>query len=423
MSTLIDWYIALLPTLAVVVLFAFLLSAVGHLVILRAPPISSLNQLFADRRLLLIHTPLLVTGLFLFVPMAGLFLFVVFLLFRWVLDPQLLLLQLAAVGILWVSWRWSASRFKKIIAETIQPWLFGMSIVGIAYFSFTQWLPRADWHHIFAVETLLSRLELTLKATLPSSISANLALLAIVFALNVYRPTWKTWTGRLQKGLSITKAVAAVLAVVTSFTFFGVRQAGAVLELSAEEKYERLKDESIARSELILSARLSSEHEAETVKAFLDAVHHTVTLDMRAPLRLDDPMSHVYLENPEAWKRARLSDFVSDRVKELLEYAVENRLVRRASAQLDLGQFAPLFGRSLTPEEREQAKEQFTKALDLFAKKIASATFHPLSELPPGGGDQGPLSFRSFATVERHHEAGCRPYLPARRHRSRTDHA
>jgi hypothetical protein len=74
------------------------------------------------------------------------------------------------------------------------------------------------------------------------------------------------------------EGLAAALAVVTSFTFFATAQAGLFGNATAEETYNRLKDESTAVAQLILGARVSEHREAEaqTVKKFLQAVRDGV---------------------------------------------------------------------------------------------------------------------------------------------------
>jgi hypothetical protein len=334
-----------------------------------------------SRKRVILLLGLLLTPCLLFLPLVLTVSVAIFsVLFGWIFDPRLLLLQLSFVAVFWFLWRWSSSDVKKLIAKSIQPWLFGMSIVGAAYLATILWLPRAHWSNIFAVETFLSRYELVLKAILPASLGANLGLFALFFALNIFRPSWKRWTGRFQRAISLTKSISAVLAVVTSFTFFGVRQAGAIKELTAEEKFERLKNENVARAELILAGRFGTEQEAETIKQFLGAIHDAVLLDIKVPISLQEPELISSGREPEKFNRARLSRFVRERAEELLEYTQKNRIARRLTAKIDIARLAPLFERPLTAREIVEAKEQFTKGLDVFAKKIAGATFHPLAE-------------------------------------------
>ena len=133
-----------------------------------------------------------------------------------------------------------------------------MTIVAIIFLAAREWLPRAQWPWLFSLEVTASRCEITLEKLLPHSLFVNLMLLATLFAVNLLHPAWEMWTTRFRKAISLAKTVATVLAVFTSFTFFGYGQADAFLEATAEEKYERLKDQSTAVAELFLAARLSN---------------------------------------------------------------------------------------------------------------------------------------------------------------------
>ena len=189
---------------------------------------------------------------------------VAILILQFLFDPHYIWVGLPAFAIVWFYCRSRSSKFYKAIAETLLPWLIGWAIVGTTFFITWMWLPRAQWSWIFFTEKSASRIEIALDKVLPHSAIANASLLAALFVINVLRPSWKNVTQQFQKILSGTKTALPILAVVTSVTFFGDGQLGAVREATAQEKYDRLIDQTTARADLTLAARLTENVAAES---------------------------------------------------------------------------------------------------------------------------------------------------------------
>jgi len=283
-----------------------------------------------------------------------------------------------------------------VVAKTLQPWLLGMLIVGVAYLAATAWLSQAQLPWIVTIDKAAIWCELKLKKVLPESIVANIGLLILLFSINVRHPTWKTWTGRFQKVISGTRSVAAVVAVVTSFTFFGAAQATLFVKATAEEKYNRLKDESTAAAQLILAARVSEDREAEaqTVKKFLGAVHDGVCGAVHAGLdpQVCGAVHAGVIVDPQVvrgvpdWtsQREPLRRLVNDRVSELLKYTSEGPLARQMAR--NASRWVSMLRGNFTNEEIKDAKEKFEEGLNEFASKAADQTFHPVSEMLKNAG-------------------------------------
>jgi hypothetical protein len=305
-------------------------------------------------------------------------------------DPNRFWGALLLLTMLWLFCRRSTNRLTKVIAKTLQPWLLGMLIVGLAYLVATAWLPQAQWPWLFYVEKAAIWCELTLKKVLPESIVANIGLLVLLFSINVLHPTWKTWTGRLQKVISGTQSVAAVLAVVTSFTFFGAPQSAILVKAIAQEKYNRVKEESTAVAQLILAARISEgrEAEAQTTKEFLNVVLAGVP-DLQLPQETPDWARLAYakeLRTSVTNLDKQLRTSIRDRVFELLKYTSQGDAAGHMARIFDRSRLESMLGRKFTNEEIEDAKKRFETVLDEFAREGAKLTSHPLSTMLEAAG-------------------------------------
>lgn len=268
-----------------------------------------------------------------------------------------------------------------------------MLIVGVAYLAAIAWLRQTQWPWIFTIEKAAICSELTLKEVLPESFFVNIGLLVLLFSINVRHPTWKTWTGRFQKVISGTRSVAAVLAVVTSFTLFGTAQAALFVKATAEEKYNRLKDESTAMAQLILAARVSEHREAEAqgIKKFFGAVQNGICGAAHAGATVDSQVCPAPGVIPEVARVDRTSQrelrrLVNKRVSELLKYTPEAPPARQMAPMFDDSRWESMLRRNFTNEEIEDAKEKFKTGLGEFASNAANQTFHPLSEMLKNAG-------------------------------------
>jgi hypothetical protein len=311
-------------------------------------------------------------------------------------DPNHFWVALLVLAMFWLICRRSTYRLTKVIAKTLQPWLLGMLIVGVAYLAATAWLRQTQWPGIFIIEKAAIYSEVKLKEVLPESILVNIVLLVLLFSINVRHPTWKTWTGRFQKVISGTRSLATVLAVVTSFTFFGTAQAALFVKATAEEKYTRLKDESTTVAKLILAARVSEHREAEaqTVKKFFEAVRDGICGPVHAGASLVDCRTvHAgVIVDPEVarvdWtsQREPLRRLVNERVSELRKYAPETPPARQMAPTFDDSRWDSMLRHNFSNEEIDDAKEKFKTGLDEFASNAVNQTFDPLSEMLKNAG-------------------------------------
>jgi hypothetical protein len=262
---------------------------------------------------------------------------------RWLLDPRHLWPSLPIVAVLWLTSYLSKKPWRNVLAKSLQPWLIGMVIAEVLFVAASRWLPQSQWDKLFLIEKIASVCEVTLEKLSPFPLLFNLLLLAAIFAVNMWYPQLKAWTRRFEKSMVLGKTAVSVLAVFTSVTFFGTGQTAALHELTAQEKYDRLKDQAAARAQLILTARVTEDAktEAADTKAFLDVVHRNVLVDRALPRTVDDdewglahtPAIPFTEEWDKFWKereRERLEKTVRDHVQELRTWAETHPVVRAA---------------------------------------------------------------------------------------------
>ena len=287
-------------------------------------------------------------------------------------------LALPLVAATWFYCHRSPQRLLKVVAETLQPWLIAMAMVAAIFVAARLWLPRAEWSWLVLFEKVASRCDIIYEKLSLDSLILNCILLVVLFTLNILLPASKTWTIGLQKAMSYGKQVAVVIAVVAGFTFFGSGQGSLLLEATAEEKYERLKDESTAVAELPLAARMAqnTQVEAQNVSEFLDSVYAGVSIDLKSPQRVDDDYSPL----------SREETLVGQRVAELVSSFAEGpHSIQVAHV---IGSLIPrsVLDRRLTDDEVKDTKDKFTTALDKFVDKGADFSSHPLSQILAAAG-------------------------------------
>lgn len=312
----------------------------------------------------------------------------------WLLDPRHLWPSLPIVAVLWLTSYFSKKPWRNVLAKSLQPWLIGMVIAEAIFFAASRWLPQSQWEKLFLIERISSICEVTLEKLSPIPLLFNLLLLAAIFGVNMWYPRLKAWTRRFEKSLEWGKSAVSVLAVFTSVTFFGAGQAAALHELTAQQKYDRLKDQVAARAQLILAARVTEDptNEAADTKAFLNVVHRNVEIDRALPVGIGDDFEYdpsmpmdPFSKEWEKWsterERKRLEQMVRDHVQELLTWAESHPVVRKAAAAIDNSKLKAMLEKKLTANELKDAKERFDKAFDDFIDKAAEISIHPLSEM------------------------------------------
>jgi hypothetical protein len=304
---------------------------------------------------------------------------------QFLFDPHYIWVGLPVFAIVWFLCRSSSSKFYKAVAETLLPWLIGWAIVGVTFFITWMWLPKAQWSWIFFTEKAASWIEIALDKVLPHSGIANASLLAVLFAINVLRPSWKRVTQQFQKILSGTKTALAIVAVFTSVTFFGDGQLGAVKEATAQEKYDRLIHQTTARADLMLAARLTENvaPESRDVHNYLDAVYAGVSQDVKINFIDDSWMGWARAHNMsfQDYTRLRYRTLLSDRVIELGKAIASNPTVIKIVGPPDNPRVASMLDRFFSDDQIAEAKEKFKNALDEFVKGGADLSTHPLSKM------------------------------------------
>jgi hypothetical protein len=319
-------------------------------------------------------------------------------------DPRFIYVAVPIFAVIWFMCRRSPFRVIQVIAETIQPWLIGMTIVAVSFFAVSRWLPRADWSWVFFAESTASWCEVHIEKFLPEGVAMNLALLVIFFAINLLGPKWKKWTKQSRQLIDLAKSATAVLGVVTSFTFFGSAQAGFIKEQTAQEKYNRLLDQTTARADLILAARISEHADIEStdITQFLNSVYQGVSLDLQIYPTADDYQRSGGGDlTPDAFRKLELQQLLQRRVAELRAAMKASRSTRRLSEQLDTFIVSTL-QRYLSDEEIADARDKFTSALDAFVDSGAQLSTQSISVMLTVAGlpDEVPQAVKDLYTSE-----------------------
>jgi hypothetical protein len=291
----------------------------------------------------------------------------------------LLVLQVVLVGAAWAFCYFHSHWLAQAIAKTLLPWLIGLAIVLGVFLGAKEWLSRSEWSWIFWLETTASRAEMLLEEFSPYPFIQSLVLLFVLSILNVRYPTWKPWSKRLETTLAISAKAISVLSVFTSFTFFAAEHATIIKKASAEEKYERLKDQANARAKLIVGTRLTEDANAEAKNAsgFLSILEKLLRIDMILPFPagLRDVREAHRNENTEKWR-----ELVRQHVNELLKAMDEAPAVERIVRKIDKERLADMVSHQFTEDQIKEENEGFKKALDIFVEKAADISIHPLFE-------------------------------------------
>jgi hypothetical protein len=261
-----------------------------------------------------------------------------------------------------------------------------MAIVAIVYIIAFETLIRSEWKVLFFIESAASTCEIFLERVLPSSGYVNFGLFGLFLCANVLSPSTVRWSGRIEKTIARAKSLAAVLAVFTSFTFFGEQQSPLFTRAVAEEKYARLKDQSDTAAELIIALRISKNIDSEIADAteFIDSVNLGSEMDIKS-FRLAEVEEWGGGINNKEFFRLRTIRIVEERVAELqeaIQETIENTKSLADTARfLDSVTVEQLIGRPLSEAEIKDGKAQFQKALDKVASEVTKNGLHPLAQL------------------------------------------
>lgn len=166
----------------------------------------------------------------------------------------------------------------------------------------------------------------------------------------------------------------AVLSVFTSFTFFATGQGSIINKATAEEKYERVKDQANSVACLIIGARITEDAKAEAKVAsdFVTTVENRVRIDIRPSFR--DP----YRDRVGRIDKEAVQGLVGKRADELAKAGDTARGTNRMGYRIDSNRLAEMIDRRFTKDQIKDADEQFRKTLDTFVEKAADVSIHPL---------------------------------------------
>lgn len=286
------------------------------------------------------------------------------------------------LGFLAVAWAWCHFHphwLAQAVAAPLLTRLIGMLIVLAIFLGLKEWLPGSEWSSIIWLETESSRIEIFLEKLTPYPFIQSLGLLLVLTILNIRYPTWKPWSKGLEKALSTCAKAIAVLSVFTSFTFFATGQSNIIKKATAEEKYERVKDQANACARLIIGRRLTEDTKAEakTANDFLAAVDSQIKIDMRLffPTGLRERNGGITADK-DRWRQ-----LVGGHVRELLKARDATPAVRRMKYTIKKSRLADMISRRFTRDQITEANEQFKKALDMFVERGADIPLDPLTRL------------------------------------------
>jgi hypothetical protein len=355
-------------------------------------PQSFLNATFVSGSIIFAFSPLLlgVALIFLFgaiiVP-AGLIMVVY--------DPKNLWVGLPVTFCLWLycHWRGKNNDLAKAIAATLAPWLVAMTVAESMFLAALAWLPRTEWHWLYLTGWAASEVDLLFAKILPSSVLVNLGIIAILLGFNICLPRLTFLTKGFQRLITIAHKIAVGVSFFCGITFFGAGQASAVADSTAQERYDRLKDQSDSAAQLSLAARITDDLTQETtnIHDLFDSIHQAVKDDMDLDYDFSEyPIRYRHggdLQTQEKdWEHRRLRFFVERRVDELRKAIESNRRLLRTASVLREGIFEKTARLKITEEQKRDAEEQYDKALDVLGDKVKDVTFHPLSEALKSAG-------------------------------------
>jgi hypothetical protein len=332
---------------------------------------------------------------------------------KWLYDPANLWISLPITSILWLHLRRFSNKYAKSAREAMKPWLAAMGGVAFIFLTARLWMPKTQWYWLFRLEWGASLIETYSKKIVPYPFLFNLLLLFVLFVINLYHPKSQSATQRIEVVIPWMKTFFSSLAVLTSVSFFGGGQAAILLESTAQEKFDRLKDQSVSAADLALAARLSVEQDKEllNVKEYLDSIYNASVVDIKNYNPLTDHPIPTYSYRTastlpsgregvkrEAERNSRqLESFEAlgeDLHRGLVRYMVENRVdeLRKAmehpaKASSAMVRVLPdtvktmLRNQTFSEEVKKDAKDKFDKALDLFVDQASDLSAQPIATM------------------------------------------
>jgi len=322
-----------------------------------------------------------------------------FALMWWSLTTGHFWLGYAALIIIYINCAQLRDRLARSIVKTLQPWVVATTIVASLLLIVTLWFPVASWPWLFRMEEAVSWIDRVLRAVMPSSLPAKLAVVIGLLVANLALPHWRVWTGRAEKVRAALAKGAPTIAILAGLTFFGhPRAVQFAAEISAE-KQQRIEAQTIAVAQLMIAARIAAEPdtEAQAAAAWLDAVVAGVKLQMDE----ESIETAIQEELEEARQRRtgaklpanvpanraseRIRATIEQRVAELRNAIAAQPMIQRSTTTGKVRTFA-WFHRRMTPEDIAEARRRFERAMDHVVSASAKFAGRPLDALTEAVG-------------------------------------
>jgi hypothetical protein len=342
---------------------------------------------------------------------------------QWLYDPTNVWLSMPVT---FGSWLWLhrySNKYAIAARESMKPWLIAMAVALSVFLVARLWLPQTQWPWLYRLEWGASLIETYSEKIVPYPALVNVGLLCILFGINLYEPKFRSVTKGIDAALPRIKTFFSALAIFTNVSFFGGGHAAILLEATAQEKFDRLKDQSISVAELALSARLTAvkDQEIMNVKKYLDSIYTAASIDIENYNPLTDDFIPDWYGDPtakeakksaehprgrkgveanqldvkaalkaqaEQYHRSIVKYMIDNRIKELKEAMAHARTASSSGKELLLPESVKTILRSpvLSDEEKKDAKDKFDQALDTFIDQASDLSAQPLEIMLTNAG-------------------------------------
>jgi hypothetical protein len=306
---------------------------------------------------------------------------------------------LLVLSLIWAASRLWPRPWLKVVAAACVPWIIGMGSLAVIVQGTRLLLPAADWPLLFRIQTFAGSAQAFLKAVTPGGWITQLSLTFVALALGLGAPGLAVWVPRVKKALSWSGKVAAVLAVFTTYSFFGTAYgASAIVQFTKEEGKRRVHDDAQALAEQQIATRIRQDPaaEARALNQYFAAIVEGVRVQKAAEaLAAESPMeerARLYGHGiPHGGRPAGGEPVpaqpltkadgarVQTRVAQLAAAIARSHVVQAAGARVT-GAIEGLVGRPLTQRERGQAHEALEKSVGVLIGKAAELAGAPLLE-------------------------------------------
>jgi hypothetical protein len=281
---------------------------------------------------------------------------------------------------------WAASRlwpraWLRVVAAACVPWIIGMGSLVVLVQGTRLFLPAADWQMLIRIQTLAGSAQDFLKAVTPGGWITQLSLTVVALALGLAAPSLAVWAPRVRKALSWAGKVAAVLAVFTTYSFYGASYGtSGIVAFTKEEGRRRVQPDARALAEQQIAERIRRDPaaDARALNQYLAAVAEGVRLQKQAEALQAERLPGSRPVPPQPLTPDDGTRLL-DRAAELAKAVARSRVSQAAGAHVT-GAIEGLMGRPLTLQERAQAHDAFKRGLSIVLGQAAAMAAGPLIE-------------------------------------------